>query len=308
MKNILLTGGAGFIGTKLSKFLLEKQYNVTVLDDLSTGLYANIDARCNFIQGCITSKKDLQNAFNNVDGCIHLAAIPSVENSLHDWSWCNKVNLYGTINVFDIASKLNTPVIYSSSAAVYGNHKQLPLLERNSSPITPYGLDKLTCERQAKLFEKYRNLQCIGLRFFNVYGSGQNENSLYSGVISIFMRAIMNNQTINIHGDGSQKRDFIYIDDVVDSIYKSIQLIKNKKYGRVYNVCSGRTTSILELAEAIYDIIGTKRRIIFSQPRSGDIYSSVGNPNLAKQHLGFAANYDVKTGLRLLYKSLLIQN
>jgi UDP-glucose 4-epimerase len=304
MKNILITGGAGFIGSKLSKFLLEKQYKVTILDDLSTGLRSNIDPNCNFIKACIISKDSVQEALQSTDCCVHLAAIPSVQASFEDWSRCNKVNLHGSINVFEIASKLDVPVVYASSAAVYGNNKLLPLPEATSSPTSPYGLDKLTCEKQACFFTKYKNLRSIGLRLFNVYGEGQNKDSSYSGVISIFMRSIINNQPISIHGDGSKERDFIYVGDVVNAIYKSMKSINNTNLCRIYNVCTGKKTSVIELANTIYKIIGAKKQIITSKLRAGDIQSSVGNTELAKQELGFEAKYDIEEGLKLLYKSL----
>ena len=219
MSRYLITGGAGFIGSHLSDYLLLEGHSVTIIDNLSSGKIENISSKCKLIIADINDMDLLKKTFEEIDFCYHLAAVASVQKSVDNWIECHKTNLTATINIFLQASKRNIPVIYASSAAVYGDLDVFPLSEDiKVKLLSPYGVDKYSCELQASVFAHIHGLKTIGLRFFNVYGTRQDPNSPYSGVISIFTDNIKNNKPINIYGDGFQERDFIFIDDVVKSL------------------------------------------------------------------------------------------
>jgi UDP-glucose 4-epimerase len=305
MKNgdkILITGGAGFIGSHLSDHFVNLGYKVVILDDLSTGKIENVSREIKFIKGSINDLEKLEIAFDGVSLCYHLAAIPSVEKSISSWLAVHDVNLSGTIKVFHVASQKNVPVIYASSAAIYGEPLSLPLSE-NSYPnfLSPYGLDKYTSELQAKLFGKIHGLKSLGMRFFNVYGPRQDPRSSYSGVISIFCNQIKNDNEIAIFGDGAQERDFIYIDDVIECLDISRNFLSEE--GLVFNVCTGIGSSINTLVDNLFSLYQKNVKVNYFPFRSGDIYKSIGNPEYSKLKLGFQSKYNLIKGLSKLIRS-----
>jgi UDP-glucose 4-epimerase len=303
MSSYLVTGGAGFIGSHLANRLINLGHKVTILDDLSSGKKSNVNQSANFIQGSITDTSALEAAFKDIDFCYHLAAIASVQESIEKWSECNRINLGGSINIFEMASRKNIPVIYASSAAVYGNPESLPIKEDSIIlPLSPYGFDKYSVEEHAKLFTHLKGLQTIGLRLFNVYGSGQDPNSQYSGVISIFIDKILNNEKPQIYGDGSGERDFIYIDDVIGALLAASGAITLYN-GQVFNVCTGTGVSINRLISIIYKILNKEPAVDYLSVKTGDIYKSVGSPAKLQSLLGFKANIDIETGLKDLLDS-----
>jgi UDP-glucose 4-epimerase len=299
MSRYLIAGGAGFIGSHLADHLISEGNEVTILDDLSSGKTENINNKCNFIQGCITDQELVKTIFKDIDFCYHLAAIPSVQKSIDNWTECHKINLGGSINIFNEAAKHNVPVIYASSAAIYGNSKDTPIAEDSQiNPESPYGLDKYCCELQAKLFGEIHGLKNMGLRFFNVYGPRQDPKSPYSGVISIFSNKINNNETIEVFGDGEQERDFIFVEDVISALIAAAKKVSTKS--EVYNVCTGNSVTINELIQCFFTVLDKKVDIKYSSPREGDIYKSLGSPIKAKNELGFGNKIDLKTGLQQL--------
>lgn len=300
--HILITGGAGFIGSHLADALLMQGHNVTILDDLSSGKVENISKKCQLVVGDINDTSLLETIFDKIDCCYHLAAIPSVQKSEQSWLHCHKVNLTGTINVFLQASQRKIPVIYASSAAVYGNSADLPLSEYTKGTlISPYGVDKYSCELQAKVFSHVHGLKTIGLRFFNVYGSRQDPNSPYSGVISIFIDNINNGKPLLVFGDGSQERDFIFIDDVVEALTKAKDHLSDQP--KIYNVCTGRGVQINSLIENLFAATDKKLPVNYLARRDGDIYKSIGNPWQAKDKIGFEAQVPLLDGLKSLIKN-----
>lgn len=277
MSSYLITGGAGFIGSHLADRLIEQGHKVTIIDDFSSGKMENVNKKCKVIKGSITERNSLAEAFVDIDFCYHLAAIASVQKSVDDWVNSHLVNLSGSVSVFAESAKRGIPVIYASSAAIYGDCKLLPIEEDQEkiTPASPYGLDKYICEQQAALFAKFQGLKNLGLRFFNVYGPRQDPSSPYSGVISVFTNRIMNDQPINIYGDGSQERDFISVNDVVNILIKAQDFTSVES--EVYNVATGKSTSINELAEILFEISGKKLPVSYLPAREGDIYKSLAS-------------------------------
>ncbi len=300
----LVTGGAGFIGYHLVGALLEYGHKVTVLDNLSTGKMANLYDAAHFVEGDICVAEDVKAAFSGIDGCFHLAAIASVGRSIEDWANVHITNQSGTIRIFEHAANSGIPVVYASSAAVYGDNSNLPLTEDSETqPLSPYGLDKLACEWQANMGYKIKGLSSIGLRFFNVYGDRQDPKSPYSGVISIFMEACKNQQAMQIFGDGEQTRDFIYVYDVVRYMINAMEYLhQNAAISEVVNICTGKSTSIKEIAMFLSDICRNSNAVKFLPQRHGDIRYSVGSPAKAETMLQIRAETALEDGLRQVWQ------
>jgi UDP-glucose 4-epimerase len=304
----LVTGGAGFIGSHLVEALLARGDRVRVLDDLSTGKRENLGPAAELIVGDVADAACVAGAMQGVDGCFHLAAVASVELGNRDWLGTHRTNLTGAITIFDAARRAQpdrtVPVVYASSAAVYGDTPDLPLAETAATqPLSAYGADKLGCELHARVATHVHGVRTAGCRFFNVYGPRQDPGSPYSGVISIFFDRIGKGQGITIFGDGGQTRDFIYVVDVVTALLKAMAHESGGQESpgaRVYNVCTGKTTTLLELAAAIGRVFGQAPAIAFGDARAGDIRESLGNPAMARDILGFSANLSIEEGLGLM--------
>ena len=254
------------------------------------------------VKGDITDYKSIENAMDDSDIVIHLAASINVEDSILNPEKTHNVNVDGTINVFRVCVANNVrKIIVASSAAVYGEPENLSISENSSTnPISPYGKSKLNMEKYTQKFSQDNNLDCIILRFFNIYGKGQSD--VYAGVITKFMKNISENKQLVIFGDGSNTRDFIAIEDVIDSIHNAISNLDRKR-GSCYNIASGRHVSIKELAELMLSISGKKLEIKYELPKKGDIPHSQANIDLAKKELGFFPKISLKEGLKKLLKS-----
>lgn len=300
----LVTGGCGFIGSHLADALLERGHAVRILDDLSTGKAENVPAAATLIRGDVADPEIVRAAMNGVEGCFHLAAIASVERSKLDWRGTHRTNLTGAVTIFEAAARAGisnaVPVIYASSAAVYGDNKNLPLSENAiARPLSAYGADKLGCEHHARVASEVHGVPTTGLRFFNVFGPRQDPKSPYSGVISIFCERLTAQKPVTIFGDGEQTRDFIYVGDVVRALLIAMQRVTPDP--QVFNVCTGRATPILGLAHAIAGLCGGAASIELQPPRTGDIRHSLGNPERARAKLEFSADTALPEGLgRLL--------
>ena len=298
MSFYLVTGGCGFIGSHLVRRLLSEGHEVRVLDDLSTGKRANLPPNVELIVGDVANRRLMGRAMADVDGCFHLAAIASVQRSVEAWIATHRTNLTGSICVLDSARLKRTPVVYASSAAVYGDQQLLPISEGVPlKPLTAYGADKLGSELHARVAGAVHGVPTMGCRFFNVYGPGQDPSSPYSGVISIFIDRLSNGAPITIHGDGYQTRDFVYVGDVVNHLMAG--MTQASVEAPVLNVCTGRATSIRQLATILKDILGSDSEISLSAARAGDIRSSIGNPQAAIMRLGVSAETKVEVGLSL---------
>lgn len=297
----LVTGGCGFIGSHLCDALLARGDQVRILDDLSTGSLDNVSPRAELRRGDVADPAAVGAAMEGVAGCFHLAAIASVDRSVTDWAGTHRTNLTGAITVFDAARRrgrdASVPVVYASSAAVYGDCGELPIRESAPTrPRSPYGADKLGCELHGFVASTAFGVPTIGLRLFNVYGPRQDPASPYSGVISVFCERLLGGRPIDIHGDGSQTRDFIFVADVV-AAFLAAMAGSRPTAAAVYNVCSGRTTSILELAHIIGELCGAEPDIRFRPPRAGDIAHSLGDRSLSGERLDLPDPADLRTGL-----------
>lgn len=307
MKRTLVTGGAGFIGSHLVDKLLADGEEVVVLDDLSTGVLQNLDPRARVIVGSICDQEALRSAIRGCDSVVHLAALVSVQDCIRDWDRGTSINLAGTASVFRAAcAEGNLPVVYASSAAVYGDRGGKVCAETDlPQPISPYGADKLGCEHHARAMNAIRNLPSVGLRFFNVYGPRQNPNSPYAGVISKFCENRRANRDHIIFGDGTQARDFVYVSDIVDGIIAARIFTAAHGGAQVFNLCTGHATDLRHLALDLDSIADRGETVRCHAPaRSGDILFSVGSPDLACRTLGFEARVSLEQGMRRLWSSI----
>jgi UDP-glucose 4-epimerase len=301
MAHYMVTGGCGFIGSHLCEALLARGDRVRILDDLSTGKLANKPADAEFIRGDIADGACVARALAGTDGCFHLAAISSVEEANRDWLGTHRCNLTGTIVVFDAARRADAgrpiPVVYASSAAVYGDNPYVPLDEMAATrPLSAYGADKLGCEFHARIAADVHGVPTVGLRFFNVFGPRQDPRSPYSGVISIFADRLCAGRPVTVYGDGHQTRDFVYVADVVTALLAAMRLMPAGS--PVFNVCTGRMISILDVAHTIAGLCGVSPAIDFQPARAGEVRVSLGDPTRAAAVLGIRATTDLRTGLQ----------
>ena len=311
MSLFLITGGAGFIGSHLADALLCDGHDVRVVDDLSTGRRDNLDPRAELHAGDVADPALLRAAASGAAGIFHLAAIASVARSNEDWLGTHRTNLTGTVNVLDAARALGRiPVAYASSAAIYGDQGERPVSEdARPAPRTAYGADKLGGELHARVAAMVHQVPTAGFRFFNVYGPRQDPASPYSGVIGIFAARILAGRRVTIHGDGRQVRDFVYVADVVAHLLAGMDAMRREQArgttrSDVLNVCTGRGTSILGLAETLGTVAGRLPEIEFGPARPGDIRASLGNPEAAVAALGLRARTTLADGLPLTCRSL----
>lgn len=293
----LVTGGAGFIGSHLVHRLIADGHAVTVLDNLSSGKRENLPPKAQFILGDAADSATITPLIARAETIIHLAAVASVEACEREVEAAHRTNFTGSALILDQAAIHRIPVIYASSAAVYGNSPALPLSEAIvTTPINRYGHDKLATETHARKLA----LPSIGLRFFNVYGPRQDADSPYSGVITKFLSMARAGQPITFFGDGEQTRDFIYVSDIVALILRAIAHTPNITSAHVYNGCTNHTTSLKQLATSIsltLDVILTTHH---AAAKPGDIRHSLGDPSLAARELGFRAKTSLADGLARL--------
>ncbi len=304
-ERFLVTGGAGFIGSHLTDALLAAGHAVRVVDDLSTGKRLNLDPRAEFIQGDIADDALMRSVMTGMTGCFHLAAIASVARCTEEWVTTSRTNIGGTIAVMDAARLAGgVPVVYASSAAVYGDQPVQPIHEElRLQPRSSYGADKLAAELHASAAFVVHRLPSVGFRFFNVYGPRQDPSSPYSGVISIFAGRLAARQPITVHGDGGQTRDFIAVSDIVRFLLAGMARIRQTPAALVLNACTGHATSILQLAELLVRLLGSNTPIGWGPARDGDIRESLGDPRHAAEVLGVTARTGLEDGLRVLLAS-----
>jgi len=305
----VITGGAGFIGSHLAEALLQAGHAVRVLDDFSTGRENNLDRRCEVLRGDVCDAALVRRAMRGAAGCFHLAAIASVTRANQDWLGTHRVNLGGTITVLDAArAQGGIPVVYASSAAVYGELTGVADETSPTSPLSAYGADKRGSELHAASGTLVHGIPTLGFRFFNVYGPRQDPNSPYSGVISIFAKAIASGQPVVVHGDGRQTRDLIFVADVVRMLMAGMRALGEGREdglsGAVLNACTGRETSVVRMAEAIGEVLNRRVEMLPGPARPGDIRRSVGSPARAAVALGMQARTGLHEGLAVLLRSM----
>jgi len=308
---ILVTGGAGFIGSNLCEFWLSQGHQVVCLDNFSTGKPQNIasflsNKNFTLIEGDIRDIETCRKAVADVDCVVHEAALGSVPRSIQDPKTTNDVNIGGFINML-IASKDSgiKRFIYASSSSVYGDSDNLPKQEdKIGNPMSPYAITKLTNEYYAKIFSELYGMETIGLRYFNVFGRRQNPQGEYAAVIPIFFTMLINHQSPTINGDGTYSRDFTYIDNVVKANDLALFTTNKKSINQVYNIAYGQKTTLLELFELIRKVLVPFDKHIeaikpyFGPFRKGDIPHSLANIEKSKTLLNYIPIFDIQTGLK----------
>jgi UDP-glucose 4-epimerase len=302
MSSFLVTGGCGFVGSHLVEALVSSGHSVRVLDDLSTGYREHLPPNTELLVGDVTDEEAVCAALRDMDGCFHLAAVSSVDRSREEWLRTHLINLAGTVNIFDQVRKTATscpiPVVYASSAAVYGDNPAIPLRETAQlRPMSGYAVDKLGCELNAQVASRIHGVPTTGLRFFNIYGPRQDPLSSYSGVISRFCERLSRSKRIDIHGDGGQARDFVYVRDAVSAFMAALPIASTDH--EVFNVCTGHATSIATLAGLVAELYGVPLRTRSLPARPADIRISVGDPVRAAERLDFTARTPLSHGLRM---------
>jgi nucleoside-diphosphate-sugar epimerase len=300
MARVVVTGGAGFIGSNLVRALLERGDAVRVLDNFSTGNRANLDGLdVEIVEGELRSYERVHNAVRKADVVYHLGALGSVPRSVQDPLTSSAVNVEGTLNVLLAARDEGVRrVVFSSSTSVYGSSRQLPTPEEEPcDPISPYGVAKLAAERYCISFSRvYESFETVVLRYFNVFGPRQSPFSQYAAAIPLFIRAIAAGEQVTVNGDGEQSRDFTYVDNVVDATLRAGGTPGVS--GEIFNVAAGAPATVNAVAETIGTILGKPVDKVHLPPRPGDIRDSWADLSKAQRLLGYAPAVDLEEGLR----------
>jgi len=296
MMKIIITGGAGFIGSNLAEELTKK-HEVVIIDDLSTGRAENVeDLDLGLVRGSITDPDLLRENFRGVDYVFHQAALPSVQRSIEDPVLANEVNICGTLNVLVAARDADVKkVIYASSSSVYGDTPELPKREdMKPDPKSPYAVAKLAGEYYCRVFNEIYGLKTVALRYFNVYGPRQDPSSDYAAVIPKFANRVMAGKPPIIYGDGEQTRDFTFVRDVVQA---NVLAMESDATG-VFNVATGTRISINDLAGMVMEVIGNRVDCVHEEARAGDVRDSLGDISRAHAGFGYVPRYGMEDGLK----------
>ncbi len=303
MAKVLVTGGAGFIGSNLAEALIKKGYLVRVLDDFSTGKKENLIfdkaySSLEEIEGDIRDLALCQRATRDMEYVFHQAALPSVQRSVEDPQASNAVNVGGTLNILLAARDAGVKrLIYASSCAIYGD--DLTVLKREEMPpnlLSPYALQKYVGEEYCRLFFQLYGLETVSLRYFNIFGPKQDPTSIYSAVIPKFIGALIEGRSPIIFGDGEQSRDFTYIDNVVHA--NLLAMSAEHLNGEAINIACGKRTSLNQLLQFLKEIVGSKVSPIYEAPRKGDVRHSLAEIRKGKQFLNYEPRVDIKAGLK----------
>jgi nucleoside-diphosphate-sugar epimerase len=294
----VVTGGAGFIGSHLTETLLAKGERVRVVDSLITGHTRNIQQGAEFVQGDLADPDVAKRGIDGADYVLHQAAIPSVPRSVQDPVTSNRANIDATLNVLVAARDAKVKrLVYAASSSAYGNAAALPKREdMPTAPLSPYALQKLVGEEYLKLFTSLYGLETVSIRYFNVFGPRQDPGSPYSGVISLFITALLAGTAPKIYGDGGQTRDFTYVANVVDGVLRACTA--NGASGEVINVATGGRISLNELFTTLRTIIGGTQEPEYLLERAGDVRDSQADIGKAQQILGYNPVVTFEEGLR----------
>ncbi|MEQ6168011.1 SDR family oxidoreductase [Ekhidna sp. MALMAid0563] len=304
MKKVLVTGGAGFIGSNLIESLLGREYQVVCLDNLAIGSVKNIQEfsdheHFEFVEGDILDFDLVSKLCKDVFAVSHQAALGSVPRSIKDPLTSNRVNVEGTLNVFKacVENKVDR-VVYAASSSTYGDSIVLPKQEENiGKPLSPYAVTKLVNELYADVFHKTYGLNAIGLRYFNVFGPKQDPNGPYAAVIPLFIKAILSGESPVINGDGSHSRDFTFVANAVQANIKALES-SLENYNTVYNVACGEKTTLNELVRLINDLEGQNVNPIYVDEREGDVKHSLADISKAYKALNYNPEFNIREGLK----------
>jgi UDP-glucose 4-epimerase len=298
MSKVVVTGGAGFIGSNIARRLIDRGDDVIVFDDLSSGYRENLDAltEATFVEGDVRNRDLVQSALRYADTVFHLAAsvgnTRSIENPVAD----SEINVIGTLNVLEAARTNNVrKVVFSSSAGIFGELKQLPIREDHPvEPDSPYGASKLAAEKHCLAYAKLYDLEAVCLRYFNVYGVNQRFDA-YGNVIPIFAHRMVRGETVTIFGDGDQTRDFINVEDVVQA---NLLAAGARGLSGAFNVASGSAITINRLVDLMTEVSGITPHVEHGPPRKGDVRHSRADISAARDAFGFRPSVELDRGLR----------
>jgi UDP-glucose 4-epimerase len=297
---VLVTGGAGFIGSNLVRHLVERGDDVRVLDNFSTGSRGNLEQLdVEIVEGELRSYERVHNAVRGTEIVFHLGALGSVPRSVQDPLTSNAVNVEGTLNAMLAARDEGVRrVVFSSSSSVYGSKRELPVNESLAAdPISPYGVAKLAAERYCVSFSRvYESLETVVLRYFNVFGPRQSPLSQYAAMVPLFITAIAADEPVTIFGDGEQSRDFTYVANVIDATVRAAGA--DGANGRIFNIAAGSPASVNAVADAIGRILGKPVERCFAPPRPSEIRDSWADVTAARETLGYEPTVDLEEGLR----------
>jgi nucleoside-diphosphate-sugar epimerase len=300
MSLYLVTGGAGFIGSHLTEELLRRGEQVRVVDSLITGHRRNLAhlSGIDFLEGDLADLSIAKRAVQGADYVLHQAAIPSVPRSVDDPITSNRANIDSTLNVLVAARDAGVKrVIYAGSSSAYGNTPTLPKHEdMPANPLSPYALQKLVGEQYMQMFTALYGLETVSIRYFNVFGPRQDPSSPYSGVISVFAKALLNNSAPTIYGDGEQTRDFTFVANVVDGVLKAVQAPGAS--GHVINVATGSRISLNRLFTSMREMIGSRVDAKYGPTRPGDVKDSIADITKARRLLGYEPTVSLEQGLK----------
>jgi UDP-N-acetylglucosamine/UDP-N-acetylgalactosamine 4-epimerase len=304
---ILVTGGAGFIGSNLVEALLDndKISFVRVLDNLATGHFENLESfrghpKFEFMEGDIRDYPSCLQACEGIDAISHQAALGSVPRSINDPLLTNEVNVTGTLHVYEAArEKKIKRVVYAASSSTYGDHPGLPKTEAVvGNPMSPYGVTKFVGELYAKVYASVFGMEMIGLRYFNVFGPRQDPNGAYAAVIPLFIKAVLNNEPPYIHGDGETSRDFTFVSNAVHANMQALFAGNQEAVNQVYNIAYGERTSLNELFQHIKSIAGSDLAPRYGPERKGDVRHSLADISKARTLLQYDPRISVREGLK----------
>ncbi|MEY3360579.1 MAG: hypothetical protein RL531_298 [Actinomycetota bacterium] len=298
--HILVTGGAGFIGSNLVDALLARGDTVRVLDDLSTGHAENLPATADLVVGSVADPEAVRAAMDGVEAVFHEGARGSVARSVADPLTTDTMNTHGTLTVLHCAREAGVRrVIYASSSSVYGGATAPPTPETAPLvPRSPYAVSKLAGEVYCRVFAELHGLETVSLRYFNVFGPRQRPDSQYAAVIPLFIDALRAGRPVEVHGDGLQSRDFTYVSDVVAGNLAALEAPPAAVSGRVFNLAPGTTQSLLDLLGHLEAIIGVHAERNHVEPRAGDVRLSQADNRLMAEAMGFACEVSFEEGLR----------
>ena len=297
----VVTGGGGFIGSHIVEELLRRSETVRVIDNFSTGKRENVEPfknRAEIIDADIAEAKNLARFLKGADYVIHQAAIPSVPKSVLDPVKSHHANVNGTLNLLNASREAGLKrVVYASSSSLYGDSPTLPKHEgMMPNPLSPYGAQKLFAEIYCQVFTRVYGLETVSLRYFNVFGPRQDATSLYSGVLALFIPAVLEDRRPTIYGDGLQSRDFTYVQNVVEA--NLLACTVPGVAGQVFNVACGDRITVNSMLQQINEILGKDVSPIYADPRLGDIKHSQADITRAKEHLGYQPRVSFEEGLR----------
>jgi len=297
---VLVTGGAGFIGSHIVDALVRDDHEVLVLDDLETGFEANVNERARLIIGSVADEEAARDAVQGCEVVFHQAAHKAVLRSVEHPLVTDTANTHGTLTMLKVAQDEGVRrFVHASSSSVYGGAAPLPTSESAPTrPRSPYAVSKLAAEEYCRVFAELYGLETVALRYFNVYGARQRPDATYAAVIPLFVAALLNGEDPIVHGDGGQSRDFTFITDVVAANLAASRAPAEACSGKVYNIAGGSASSLLDVLNVLSELLGVVPTPKFVETRAGDVRHSLADPTAAARDLGFRTEVSLADGLR----------